>query len=85
MRFIIPTLAVLSASAVQGAAIAPRIDGCPPLAPWPMGNPGTERYHICCAYTTNWNECCNRDNPQPIIVEGKALRACTDSVFYVGK
>ncbi|KAF1835817.1 hypothetical protein BDW02DRAFT_547255 [Decorospora gaudefroyi] len=85
MRFTISTLAILSAAAVHGAAIDARSDGCPPLAPWPVGNPGTERYHVCCAYTLNWNDCCNRDNPEPIVVDGKQLRACTDSVFLVEK
>ncbi|KAH8716764.1 hypothetical protein GQ44DRAFT_829797 [Phaeosphaeriaceae sp. PMI808] len=77
MRFSIAAFAALAATAVQGATILPRIDGCPPGAPWPMANPGQIYYHICCVYNIRWGQCCDRDSPIPLFLDDKRIRACT--------
>lgn len=53
MKSTLASVAALLVASVQAAAVPvlePRIDGCPAEAPWPMGNPDTYWYPVCCAY-----------------------------------
>ncbi|KAH7127216.1 hypothetical protein B0J11DRAFT_297716 [Dendryphion nanum] len=80
MKFTIAAIVFSVASAVQGGVVR-RIDGCPPLAPWPAGSPGNFWYNTCCAYNLAWDQCCNRDSPAPVFVGDKELRSCSDPAF----
>ncbi|KAH7396193.1 hypothetical protein BKA66DRAFT_454643 [Pyrenochaeta sp. MPI-SDFR-AT-0127] len=75
-------VALLSiAVTIQGSVILPRGDGCPDLAPYRVGQPGTFWHPICCAYNLDWNYCCDLDSPAPIALGDKNIRKCTDPVF----
>ncbi|ORY11162.1 hypothetical protein BCR34DRAFT_565767 [Clohesyomyces aquaticus] len=78
-----PTISLLTLlfTTTSASALLPRIDGCPPLAPWPAGNPGNYWYHTCCAYNLDAATCCNRDDPKPVVLGDKVLKPCSDASF----